>query len=617
MPYDADPQKDPRGSFFSHFPPEAPVTTEIRPKSDSPELGPWPEQDLVEQLCKAFQSLRFLQSEDQGQDLEQQRLRAERFLNQKLRDPLGPKSPVLCALLGGTNVGKSTVFNLMLDAPIACPSELARGTRAPVATVLASFADSLKASSLLQGYPRKVHSQAAELNQEHPHPTLYVHSHERPEMAKLVLIDAPDIDSNHSQNQDIARDLLDCCDAVIYVTSNQKYRDAVCEQLLAQAAQLSKKIFVVFNFAKTKAVEDFKKRFQTLTGRSLPTEQFVDIPHAKDSELREGPWVQKVRDFLPALQDDAEATRWQSRMGSLRATPRLFSELLRRYQLEVRVLTSLRQDLNDMALRRAQDFVEDTRRAGIPELDEVLTLVMKKHNVPGIDLIYDALFETTRSVLQTLKRWLGGADPRPIREARRQAEALRLRHHYHAALNDLREVFDGCDQPFRDGLREGLPERVWQRLGEDEWQELCERWFDIRQRVIESTRDQILEDLEQRKLVSTFIRAAKVAVRSASVLAIFTVGPVPVVDIAGSAVADLGLRSLLDKAFGRPYQKQLEASITASLRDHFQSVLEQRLLQPVLTSLPEKHSQADFRELEGLVEAVARAGRKTIEEPRL
>ena len=152
------------------------------------------------------------------------------MVEQKIVDDLGPNGPLVTVFLGGTNVGKSTMFNLAIGEFIACPSEVARGTRSPAIYATHDQVQTLKQSSFLKGYERRVLEQASELNQAVTGTKkAFFHVHKREQLQFLALVDAPDLDSNHVQNHATAKDALFCPDAVIFVTSNQKYRDAVCE----------------------------------------------------------------------------------------------------------------------------------------------------------------------------------------------------------------------------------------------------------------------------------------------------------------------------------------------------------------------------------------------------
>jgi hypothetical protein len=82
--------------------------------------------------------------------------------------------------------------------------------------------------------------------------------HTRSEFSHLVLADTPDLDSVEVDNRQVAEDLFLLSDAVIFVTSQEKYADEVPYQFLLRALQGQRPSFVLFNKAGEKATpEDF------------------------------------------------------------------------------------------------------------------------------------------------------------------------------------------------------------------------------------------------------------------------------------------------------------------------------------------------------------------------
>jgi len=77
--------------------------------------------------------------------------------------------------------------------------------------------------------------------------------HTRSEFSHLVLADTPDLDSVEVDNRQIAEDLFLLSDAVIFVTSQEKYADEVPYQFLLRVLQGQRPSFVLFNKAEERA----------------------------------------------------------------------------------------------------------------------------------------------------------------------------------------------------------------------------------------------------------------------------------------------------------------------------------------------------------------------------
>ena len=63
-----------------------------------------------------------------------------RSLCEKLVPQLGEETYLVVAVVGGTNIGKSVIFNHIADARLSATSPLASGTRHPVCVVPEGFA---------------------------------------------------------------------------------------------------------------------------------------------------------------------------------------------------------------------------------------------------------------------------------------------------------------------------------------------------------------------------------------------------------------------------------------------------------------------------------------------
>ncbi|HEY3428589.1 MAG TPA: dynamin family protein, partial [Acidimicrobiia bacterium] len=138
-------------------------------------------------------------------------------------------TPLFVVILGSTGSGKSSLFNA-LAGRAASPSGLLRPTtRQPVA--LAHPADPIDSHSGL----------AIERDPDAP--------------KGLVIVDSPDFDSVERANRDLALDLLEKADLVIFVTTVTRYADQVPWQVLDRARQRGVPLLMVINRMPANAAE--------------------------------------------------------------------------------------------------------------------------------------------------------------------------------------------------------------------------------------------------------------------------------------------------------------------------------------------------------------------------
>lgn len=175
----------------------------------------------------------------------------------QLDDYILPRSasvdnPLTIVVGGSTGAGKSTLVNTLLGEPLTQSGAIRPTTRHPVLLHRAEDEAALSPERFLPTLPRTRTSGMNAGLQALPglDPTVAralipITTSALPQ--GIALIDAPDIDSVSEENRTLAKELLSAADLWLFVTTANRYADAVPWELLHEAAARSIAIAVVLN----------------------------------------------------------------------------------------------------------------------------------------------------------------------------------------------------------------------------------------------------------------------------------------------------------------------------------------------------------------------------------
>ncbi len=133
-----------------------------------------------------------------------------------------------------------------------------------------------------------------------------------PLLEAICVLDAPDFDSVELANQEIAEELLAIADVCIFVTSAQRYADAVPWEFLEKAQHRGIPVIHVMNRMPpggSAAADDYRRR---LRERSIPVNLFITIDEQRVDPEHGGlppATVARVVERLRVLADPAERRR--------------------------------------------------------------------------------------------------------------------------------------------------------------------------------------------------------------------------------------------------------------------------------------------------------------------
>ncbi len=168
------------------------------------------------------------------------------LLARKLVPQLSDQSYLVVAVVGGTNIGKSVVFNHLAGFRASATSPLASGTKHPTCLVPKGFRETHDLQAIFPGFVLREWAGAEQPLVEEGIDWLFLREcDETP--ANLLILDTPDVDSDARINWARADNIRRCADVLVAVLTQQKYNDAAVKEFFRKAASEDKSILLVFN----------------------------------------------------------------------------------------------------------------------------------------------------------------------------------------------------------------------------------------------------------------------------------------------------------------------------------------------------------------------------------
>jgi len=396
------------------------------------------------------------------------------LLKHKLLPQLSDDTYLVVAVVGGTNIGKSVVFNHLAGSRSSATSPLASGTRHPVCLVPADFCQRHDLSAVFPGFVLSEWEHGLELQDHADHQLFWHASDQLP--ANLLVLDTPDIDSDTQVNWTRADNIRHCADVLIAVHTQQKYNDAAVKQFFRKAAAEDKAVIVVFNQCQLPEDDDIWPIWlRTFADETGITPEFVyvapsDRQAAEDNRL---PFYER---------------QWPPEDGDNNSDSRNLCDDLARLRFNEIKLRSLAGSLNHLldtetgAAGYLREIAESSKRreAAVALLDEQELVQPKKWPpVPNNLLVpeirnwwqahregwpkhihgfYDKLGTGIAWPFRAVKHKLTGIPPEP-QNVYRQQEWETILDIVHGAFDGLRRLADLGDPLIRDRIEPVLAGR--------------------------------------------------------------------------------------------------------------------------------------------------------------
>src|SRR5262245_1564137 len=190
----------------------------------------------------------------------------EGALYQKLLPQIEQEPFLIVAVTGGTNTGKSVIFNHLVGSMVSRSHPNATQTRHPVCVVPRQFVGCQTSppadNGLLHSRPTSCKdldnifpdfrlqtwiSEDDALRDGSDHLLIVREDPSGNQSPKLLLLDTPDIDGTLKVNWRRAELIRHAADVLVCVLTQQKYNDAAVREFFRAAAQADKAVIIVFN----------------------------------------------------------------------------------------------------------------------------------------------------------------------------------------------------------------------------------------------------------------------------------------------------------------------------------------------------------------------------------
>jgi hypothetical protein len=211
-----------------------------------------------------------------------------RSLFQHLRPRVEGQPYLLAAVVGGTNTGKSMIFNQLAGATASRVSHIACRTSHPVCLAPRDFWKNHEPQQVFPGFQlRPWHSQDDAVSDSREGLLFIRENPDSKQPPNLLLLDTPDIDGCMKEHWDRAQLVRQAADVLIGVLTAQKYNDEVVRRFFCEAVEADKPVIVVFNMvdwpAKRGACADWLREFRAKTGVE-PLHVYA-VPHDEEAGM--------------------------------------------------------------------------------------------------------------------------------------------------------------------------------------------------------------------------------------------------------------------------------------------------------------------------------------------
>ena len=305
-------------------------------------------------------------------EVEESRTTVARTLTQ-LDDYVLPRlasldAPLTVVVGGSTGAGKSTLVNTLLGEPITRSGAIRPTTRQPVLLHRPEDIDALSPARILPHLERIKHEGKGPLvGAEYGSTDQLITVATDSIPAGIALIDAPDVDSVSEDNRRLAKQLLEAADLWLFVTTANRYADAVPWELLHQAARRDITVAVVLNRVPEGSEDEIEGDLRRMLHEAgidpalllTVTEQETDERGMLPS-VALVPLVFWLRE-LGANTDERSRIARQTLEGSIRSVADRIEQISRAQETQYATFDRLASAVDSSYNRAAQNIIDSTQ----------------------------------------------------------------------------------------------------------------------------------------------------------------------------------------------------------------------------------------------------------------
>lgn len=540
--------------------------------------------------------------------------------------------PLIAMNVGGTNVGKSTIFNAILGTELVVPCELAGTTKFPVASLPRIGNESILDDAFMPSYARSeltgnlpetrmnlgtrssIRNGKEGIEVMSPRHFYYTIRGEGDSLPGFALFDAPDIDSITSRiiaggetSFLLAEDLMVAADLILYVTTPEKYNVLRCMDFLGLALHLGKKVFVFLNKLEgedSAVPEHFVKELARETG--VPKDlipEVITIPRAGSpgdvSKVVEST-IQEFKTRLDSFLENRNAVRREVLRSAAGYAGKLRERVFDALKAEGRIAEELKSELDEVRDKAIKSYRSHVERETAQQFDEVVRSVIahfslaSREGVPGpLRWLISAPRKLGNVMRKGLGRLFGLGGNRPSEEKIADEVIRRLEEARKESTSKLRKGSESGNPVHSIVYDTAISEEY---LGRD-LKERLEEFFAPVHDWEKTFHDKLIKRVEKSKTAKTMLQAVDVAALTVGIVAAWLTGGLSAADLAigpGSAVL---MQKIMETLGGKAYFNGKWKELLDVHEKCFADALDGQVLADINSKFPKMMKTGDLDDL--------------------
>ena len=286
------------------------------------------------------------------------------------------------AFVGGTGTGKSTLFNALCGRQLSETGVERPKTCGPIVYAHENIRIEENFPFDIIRIDRRSSEDLQSLPSTGTPGRLILLAHSRNDWPHLILIDTPDLDSVELENRHITEELSLMSDAIVFVTSEEKYADEVPSLFLKSVIEENKPYYFIFNKVRQRFSRD--DLIETYLGHNLPfdRDRIWIISYEPSNTMERIGEQSSFQDFmLSFLQelstvklDALRKTQFSNDVQNLKSR---LDDLLCLLEEENRECQNWFHQLNDFHQKICQELIKDEKARFMAKSQEYLQIEIR------------------------------------------------------------------------------------------------------------------------------------------------------------------------------------------------------------------------------------------------